>query len=158
VITGTDLRACLYYDMKRCIGPCIGAASQAQYRQMISHLMDFLNGPNKPITARLQQEMETAAEEMRFEKAAALRDRLKAVQSIIERQKIVFASDYLDSDVLAMARSNGEACVQVFFIRGGKLIGREYFILEGTEDEADSQIMEQFVTQFYTEAATSRNR
>jgi len=154
VITGTDLRACLYYDIKLCIAPCIGAASQAQYRQMISDLMDFLNGQNEPIVTRLQNEMEKAAEEMRFEKAAAVRDQLKAIQSIIERQKIVFASDYLDSDVLAMARSNGEACVQIFFIRGGKLIGREYFILEGTEDEADSEIMEQFVTQFYTEAAT----
>lgn len=154
IITGTDLRACLYYDMKRCIGPCIGAATQTQYRQMISDLMDFLNGESEPITTRLQQEMEKAAEEMRFEKAAVLRDQLKAVQTIIERQKIVFATDYLDSDVLAMARSNGEACVQVFFIRGGKLIGREYFILEGTEDEANSEIMEQFVTQFYTEAAT----
>ena len=153
-ITGTDLRACLYYDIKLCIAPCIGAASQAQYRQMISDLIDFLNGHSEPIVARLQREMEKAAEEMRFEKAAAVRDQLKAIQSIIERQKIVFASDYLDSDVLAMARSNGEACVQIFFIRGGKLIGREYFILEGTEDEADSEIMEQFVTQFYTEAAT----
>ena len=85
--------------------------------------------------------MEKASEEMRFEKAAALRDQLKAIQSIIERQKIVFASDYLDSDVLAMARSDGEACVQIFFIRGGKLIGREYFILEGTEDDADTEVM-----------------
>jgi len=152
-ITGTDLRACLYYDIKLCIAPCIGAASQAQYRQMISDLMDFLNGQSEAIVVRLQQEMEKAAEDMRFEKAAAVRDQLKAIQSIIERQKIVFAADYLDSDVLAMARSDGEACVQIFFIRGGKLIGREYFILEGTEDEADSEIMEQFVTQFYTEAA-----
>jgi excinuclease ABC subunit C len=153
-ITGTDLRACLYYDIKLCIAPCIGAASQAQYRQMISDLMDFLNGHSESIVIRIQKDMEKASEEMRFEKAAALRDQLKAIQSIIERQKIVFASDYLDSDVLAMARSNGEACVQIFFIRGGKLIGREYFILEGTEDEADTEIMEQFVTQFYTEAAT----
>jgi excinuclease ABC subunit C len=152
-ITGTDLRACLYYDIKLCIAPCIGAASQAQYRQMISDLMDFLEGHSEDIVARLQQEMEKAAEQMRFEKAAALRDQLKAIQSIIERQKVVFASDYADSDVLAMARSNGEACVQIFFIRSGKLIGREYFILEGTEDAADSEIMEQFVTQFYTEAA-----
>lgn len=153
-ITGTDLRACLYYDIKLCIAPCIGAASQAQYRQMISDLMDFLNGHSEAIVEHLQRDMEKAAEDMRFERAAALRDQLKAIQSIIERQKIVFASDYVDSDVLAMARSNGEACVQIFFIRGGKLIGREYFILEGTEDEADSEIMEQFVTQFYTEAAT----
>ena len=152
-ITGTDLRACLYYDIKLCIAPCIGAASQAQYRQMITDLMDFLDGHSEPIVTRMQRDMEKAAEEMRFEKAAALRDQLKAIQSIIERQKVVFASDYLDSDVLAMARSNGEACVQIFFIRGGKLIGREYFILEGTEDEADTEILEQFVTQFYTEAA-----
>ena len=153
-ITGMDLRACLYYDIKLCTAPCIGAVNQAQYRQTISDLMDFLSGHSEDIVARLQADMEKASEEMRFERAAALRDQLKAIQAIIERQRIVFASDYVDSDVLAMARSNGEACVQIFFIRGGKLIGREYFILEGTEDEADSEIMEQFVTQFYTEAAT----
>src|SRR5512144_557717 len=153
-ITGMDKRACLYYDIKLCIAPCIGASSQAQYRQMISDLMDFLNGHSEPIVTRLQNEMQKASEEMRFEKAAALRDQLKAIQSIIERQKIVFASDYLDSDVLAMARSNGEACVQIFFIRGGKLIGREYFILEGTEETSDSEVMTQFVQQFYAEAAS----
>ena len=153
-ITGMDRRACLYYDIKLCTAPCIGAVNQTQYRQVISDLMDFLGGHSEGIVARIQSDMEKASEEMRFERAATLRDQLKAIQSIIERQKIVFATDYLDSDVLAMARSNGEACVQIFFIRGGKLIGREYFILEGTEDEADTEIMEQFITQFYTEAAT----
>ena len=154
VITGQDKRACLYYDIKLCTAPCIGAIQQAGYRQMISDLMDFLQGHSEEIVKRLQTNMEKAAEEMRFEKAAALRDQLKAVMAIIERQKVVFASDYLDSDVLAMARSDGEACVQIFFIRGGKLIGREYFILEGTEDAADTEILSQFVKQFYTEAAT----
>jgi excinuclease ABC subunit C len=152
-ITGMDKRACLYFDIKLCTAPCIGAASQAQYRQMISDLMDFLSGHSEGIISRLEQDMLKASEEMRFEKAAAVRDQLKAIQSIVERQRIVFATDYLDSDVLAMARSDGEACVQIFFIRGGKLIGREYFILEGTEDAADTEVMEQFITQFYTEAA-----
>jgi len=152
-ITGMDKRACLYYDIKLCIAPCIGAASQASYRRMISDLMDFLSGHSEGILSHLQTDMQKASDEMRFEKAAAIRDQLKALQSIVERQKIVFATDYKDSDVLAMARSDGEACVQVFFIRGGKLIGREYFILEGTEDEADAEVMEQFITQFYTEAA-----
>ena len=152
-ITGQDKRACLYFDIKLCTAPCIGAASQAQYRQMISDLMDFLSGHSEGIVQRLEQDMLKASEEMRFEKAAALRDQLKAIQNIIERQRIVFATDYIDSDVLAMARTDGEACVQVFFIRGGKLIGREYFILEGTEDAADNEVMEQFITQFYTEAA-----
>jgi len=153
-ITGQDQRACLYYDIKLCTAPCTGAIDQAGYRQMISDLMDFLAGHSEPIVSRLQNEMETAAEELRFEKAAAVRDRLKAVQSIIERQKGVFAADYLDSDVLAMARTDGEACVQIFFIRGGKLIGREYFILEGTEETTDSEVLTQFVQQFYAEAAT----
>ena len=152
-ITGMDKRACLYFDIKLCTAPCIGAATQAEYRQMISDLMDFLSGQSESIVKRLEQEMQKASEEMRFEKAAAVRDQLKAIHNIIERQRIVFAADYLDSDVLAMARSDGEACVQVFFIRGGKLIGREYFILEGTEDTGDNEVLEQFITQFYTEAA-----
>ena len=153
-ITGLDKRACLYYDIKLCTAPCIGAVNQAGYRQMISDLMDFLSGHSEAIIDRMQEEMNTAAEELRFERAAALRDRLRAVQSIVERQKVVFAADYLDSDVLAMARTDGEACVQIFFIRGGKLIGREYFILEGTEETTDSEVMTQFVQQFYAEAAT----
>jgi len=154
VITGLDKRACLYYDIKLCTAPCIGAINQAGYRQMISDLMAFLGGHSETIVTRLRSEMEKASDEMRFEKAASLRDQLKAMESIMERQKIVFASDYLDSDVLAMARSDGEACVQIFFIRGGKLIGRDYFILEGTEDAADSDVITQFVKQFYTEAAS----
>ena len=152
-ITGKDTRACLYYDIKLCIGPCIGAANRDEYRQMISDLQSFLNGHSAPIVARIEKEMERASIELRFEKAAALRDQLKAIQSVIERQKIVFNSDYRDSDVIAMAREDGEACVQIFFVRGGKMIGREYFILEGTEETSDSEVMEQFVKQFYTEAA-----
>ena len=153
-ITGLDKRACLYFDIKLCTAPCIGAVDQAGYRQMISDLMEFLGGHSTEIVARMQAEMAAAAEELRFERAAALRDRLRAVQSIVERQKVVFSADYVDSDVLAMARNDGEACVQIFFIRGGKLIGREYFILEGTEETSDSEVMTQFVQQFYAEAAS----
>ena len=152
-ITGLDKRACLYFDIKLCIAPCIGAVDQAGYRQMIADLMDFLSGHSEGVLMHLQEQMQKAADDMRFEKAAALRDQLKALQFIIERQKIVFASDYKDSDVLAMARTDGEACVQIFFIRGGKLIGREYFILEGTEDTDNQEVMTEFVKQFYTEAA-----
>jgi excinuclease ABC subunit C len=154
VITGKDARACLYYDIKLCMGPCIGAANQTQYRQMISDLQDFLSGHSEPIVKRVQQEMEQAAENLNFERAAALRDKIKALESILARQKVVFSADYKDSDVLALARADNEACVQIFFIRGGKLIGREYFILEGTEDTADSEVMSQFVQQFYAEAAS----
>jgi excinuclease ABC subunit C len=152
-ITGQDKRACLYYDIKLCLAPCIGAVNQQQYRQMIVDLQEFLNGHSAPIMTRIQGEMEQASEQLQFERAAALRDKIKALGSIVERQKVVFSSDYLDSDVLALARADNEACVQIFFIRSGKLIGREYFILEGTEDSEDAEVMAQFVKQFYTEAA-----
>jgi len=153
-ITGHDTRACLYYDIKRCLAPCIGAVNQDQYRQMIDDLSKFLEGHSEPIVTRMQGEMTQAADEMRFEKAAAIRDQLRAIEQIVARQKVVFAADYIDSDVVAMARSNGEACVQVFFIRSGKLIGREYFIMEGTEDTPDASVLGEFLKQFYDETPT----
>jgi excinuclease ABC subunit C len=97
--------------------------------------------------------MEQAAEELRFERAAALRDQIQAIEKVVERQKVV-SPDYIDSDVIAMARTNGDACVQVFFIRGGKLIGREYFLLEGADDTQDSDVLSSFVKQFYDQAPT----
>jgi excinuclease ABC subunit C len=152
-ITGQDPHACLYYDIKLCSAPCIGAINQAGYRQMIEDLCQFLQGHTDPIIDRMRAEMEKAAEDLRFERAMTLRDRIQAIDRVVEKQKVI-SSDKLDSDVVAMARSNGEACVQIFFIRAGKLIGREYFVLEGTEDETDSAIIRSFIEQFYAEAAT----
>jgi excinuclease ABC subunit C len=123
-ITGEDTRACLYYDIKLCTAPCIGVINQEDYRQVIDDLCGFLSGRTEPIVSRLQAEMEAAANELQFERAAALRDQVNAIEKVVERQKVV-STQYVDSDVIAMARSNGEACVQVFFIRSGKLIGRE---------------------------------
>lgn len=147
-ITGQDSRACLYYDIKLCTAPCIGAINQENYRAMINDLCEFLNGRTEHIVSRLQRAMDQAAEDLQFERAAAIRDQLLAIQKIVERQKII-VSEYVDSDVLAMARSNGDACVQVFFIRGGKLIGRDYFLLEGAEDTPDADVMTEFIKQFY---------
>ncbi len=152
-ITGHDPRACLYYDIKLCTAPCIGAINQEDYRQLIDDLSQFLEGKTEKIVSRLHQEMETAAEELRFEQAAARRDQINGIEKVVERQKVI-TDEEKDTDVIAMARSNGEACVQIFFIRGGKLMGREYFILEGTEDASDSEIVSQFVKQFYAEAAS----
>lgn len=152
VITGQDERACLYYDIKLCTAPCIGKVDQAAYRQMISDLCDFLNGRTESIVARLNTEMAQASADLRFEKAAAIRDQLEAIQSIVERQRIV-STDYADSDVIAMARSDREACVQVFFIRSGKLIGREYFMMENTADTPDADVMAEFIKQYYDQAA-----
>jgi excinuclease ABC subunit C len=152
IITGQDERACLYFDIKLCNGPCIGAASQAEYRLMIQDFMNFLGGHTEEIVARLQVDMREAAEALNFERAATKRDQLRAIDNVVKRQKVVFASDYADSDVVAMARADKEACVQVFFIRGGKLIGREYFLLEGPEDTPDAEVMSGFLQQFYDQA------
>ncbi len=151
-ITGKDARACLYYDIKLCTGPCIGAVQKEGYRQVIDDLCQFLEGRTQPVVKRLRAEMEKAAEEMRFEQAAGIRDQIRAIDQVVEKQKVI-SSDQIDSDVIAMARANGEACVQIFFIRAGKLIGREYFILEGTEDEANGEVISEFIKQFYSEAA-----
>src|SRR3990172_1300528 len=101
VITGLDERACLYHDIKLCTAPCIGAIDQAGYRQVIEDLCQFLEGRTETIVSRIQDEMRQAAEGLRFERAAALRDQLQAIEKVVERQKVIFSTDYLDSDVIA---------------------------------------------------------
>jgi len=153
VITSQDPRACLYYDIKLCTAPCIGRISQEDYRQMIDDLCKFLEGRTDPILDRLKQQMAEESGQLNYEKAAVLRDQINAIEKVVERQKII-SDTRLDSDVIALARSDGESCVQIFFIRNGRLIGREYFILEGTEGEDDKEIMAQFLKQFYAEASS----
>jgi excinuclease ABC subunit C len=119
---------------------------------MIDDLCKFLEGRTDPIVKRLQTEMQAASEAMNYERAATLRDQINSIERVVERQKII-SGEQKDTDIIAMARSDGEACVQVFFMRSGKLIGREYFILEGTEDEKNEEILKDFVLQFYDEAA-----
>lgn len=156
-ITGKDERACLYYDIKLCSAPCIGAVNQEEYRQMIDDLCRFLEGRTDPIMTRLKDAMSEASANLNYEKAAVYRDQIQAIDRVVERQKII-TDERKDSDVIAMARSKGEACVEVFFIRSGKLIGREYFILEGTEAEENSEILEEFIKQFYSQAAYIPNK
>jgi len=151
VITGKDERACLYYDIKLCTAPCIGMIDQAGYRQMIDDLGQFLEGHTEPIVSRLRLEMDHAAEELLFERAATLRNQIQAIEKVVEKQKVV-SSDYIDSDVIAMARTDGEACLQVFFIRNGKLIGREYFLMEGAEETPDADVIADFIKQFYNQS------
>ena len=152
VITGRDERACLYYDIKLCNAPCIGAVNQEQYRATIKQLMDFLDGKSDHIVRGIEKRMAVAAENLDFERAAEYRDQLKAIERITARQRIIGPDD-TDQDVIAFARDNGEACVQVFFVRHGKLIGREYFMLDNAEGETDQEVLQEFLTQFYEDAA-----
>jgi len=151
-ITGHDDRPCLYYDIKLCSGPCIGAIDQAGYTRLIEDLCAFLDGQTDPIVSRLQQDMTLAAEQLNFEKAAQLRDQLQSIERVVEKQKVI-TSEEGNSDVLALARADNEACIQVFFIRNGRLMGREYFVMEGAEEIPDNEVMAEFIKQFYTEAA-----
>ncbi len=156
-ITGKDARPCLYFDIKLCSGPCIGAIDRTGYAQLIADLCAFLDGQTDPIVTRLQQEMAAAADQLNFEKAAQIRDQLQSIERVVEKQKVI-TSEEGNSDVLAIARANNEACIQVFFIRNGRLMGREYFVMEGTEEIPDAGVMAEFIKQFYTEAAVIPER
>ncbi len=151
VITGADRRACLYFDIKLCVGPCIGKIDQIGYRTMIEDLCRFLQGQTEPVMQRLQAAMSQASQELKYERAAAFRDQLQAIERVVESQ-IIVSQDRKDSDVIAFARDERDACVQIFFIRSGKLIGREYFVLDGTQEAEDAELVGAFVKQFYTEA------
>jgi len=153
-ITGRDPKPCLYYHIKRCAGPCIGAVDRDGYRQIIAGLAAFLEGDSEDVLDNMKARMQQAAERLQFERAAMLRDQIRAAGQLVERQKVVSGKQE-DEDVIAFAQDarTGEACVQVFFIRRGKLIGRETFVLEGVNAEHNGELVSAFVKQFYNEAA-----
>jgi excinuclease ABC subunit C len=153
-ITGRDPKPCLYFHIKRCAGPCIGAVDREGYRNIIAGLGDFLEGKSDEVLTQLTGRMEFAADRLQFERAAQLRDQIRAARQIVERQKVVSGKQE-DEDVIAFAQDprTGEACVQVFFIRRGKLIGRESFVLEGVESSQNGELIAAFVQQFYDDAA-----
>lgn len=151
-ITGRDKRACLYYHIGRCAGPCIGAVSKEDYQALIEQICLFLEGKQERIVTELQIKMREAADNLQYEAAARLRDQIQAIEKVMERQKVVSTTGE-DQDVIALARDDREACVQVLIIRQGKLIGSEYFIMTGTQDEEPQEIITAFVKQFYDEAA-----
>lgn len=149
LITGTDSRACLEYHLHNCVGPCIGAVSREEYAEVIKQAILFLEGKEEVVVKQLQDKMNQSAEALHYEKAAILRDQIKAIRQVIEGQRIATKVKG-EQDVIAFAQDRDLACVQVFFIRSGKLIGRESFVLQGTEHEETGQIMTNFIKQFYS--------
>lgn len=145
-------KPCLYYDMKRCLGPCVpDLVSQEEYRNAIDSVGRFLEGKSDQIVRELRQKMEQASEELAFERAAYLRDQIRAIERVLEKQQVL-RTVQTDQDVIAFAREDESAVVQILFIRGGKLIGTEPFVLQGTEDETDATLLASFLTQFYEQA------
>ncbi len=148
-ITGTDSRACLDYHIHHCLAPCIGVASKEEYAEVINQVVLFLEGKQELVVKELEGKMNRAAEALNFEQAALLRDQIQAINRVIEGQMIATKVKG-EQDVIALASDKDQACVQVFFIRGGKLIGRESFVLQGTRSEEPPQIMASFIKQFYS--------
>ncbi len=150
-ITGSDLRPCLDYYIHRCLGPCIGAVSKQEYTEVIKQVILFLEGKQETVVQGLESKMQKAAEALDFEKAALLRDQIQAIDRVIEGQRIA-TTVRGEQDVIAFTSDKDRAYVQVFFIRGDKLIGRESFVLQGTSSEEPKQIMSSFIKQFYGSA------
>ena len=148
VITGCDPRPCLDFHINRCLGPCIGAVDRTRYREVIDEVVLFLEGKTDKVTKALENRMSEAAERLDFENAAALRDQIEAIERVHEGQKVLHLVPE-NLDVIALAPSRGEAWVEVFFVRQGKLIGRDHFIMAGTEHDEPGEIMGAFVKQFY---------
>lgn len=144
-------RPCLYYHMGRCLAPCAGRANPDEYRQIVQQVALFLEGKGDDLIEQLTAQMEQAAENLEFERAAKLRDQIHALQEVLQRQKVV-QPDGVNEDVIALVKDERGACVQMFFIRNGKLLGqRTFFLTEGAEENPNA-IMNEFLKQYYQDA------
>ncbi len=144
-------RPCLYYHMGRCLAPCAGRANPDEYRQIVQQVALFLEGKGDDLIEQLTAQMEQAAENLEFERAAKLRDQIHALQEVLQRQKVVQAEG-VNEDVIALVKDERGACVQMFFIRNGKLLGqRTFFLTEGAEENPNA-IMNEFLKQYYQDA------
>lgn len=147
-ITGKDARPCLDFHINRCVGPCIGAVDKDQYREVIEQVFLFLDGKADRILESLEATMLRASENLEFEKAASLRDQIRAIEKVHEGQKVLHVSSET-LDLIALSTADDEAWMEVFFVRQGKLVGRDHFIMTGAQDNSPSQILSAFVKQFY---------
>ena len=149
---GAQERPCLNYHIGRCLAPCAGLVSKEEYRTMISEVLLFLEGRIDRLIPQLTKEMHQASERLEYEKAARFRNQIRGLQSLAEKQKIV-AEHAEDQDYVGYARHGELVCAQVFFVRSGKLIGREHFLLECSADEEEGEILRGFLQQYYEEAS-----
>ena len=144
-----NVRPCLNKHIKKCVGPCTGDVSKEDYNKMVEEILMFLSGKEEKLIELLKEKMNKCAMEFNFEDAAIYRDKIRSLEDMIQKQKIDSGTSDLNQDIIAMARAHDEACVQVFFIRNGKIVGREHYILEGVMDSSRESILSSFVKQFY---------
>ena len=151
-IEGKDKRPCLDYYIHRCLGPCIGAVEKQEYREVINRVILFLQGKQELVLRELNTRMKAAAQQLQFERAALLRDQIKAIEKVIEGQRIAVTLQG-EQDIIGLAQNEKQAYVELFFIRNNKLIGQDHFIMEGVHGESPGQIMTGFVKQYYAAAS-----
>ncbi len=148
-----NFRPCLNYYIGRCNGPCLGGVDEKLYMDMIDEIIQFLGNKDEKIVEIIEEKMNKASKNLDFESAAKYRDQLNSLRTLQEKQKIVTASSSIDQDVIAMARGVEEVCIQIFFIREGKIVGREHYILDDIYNEERSEILSSFIKQFYIGSA-----
>ena len=141
-------RPCLNYHIKKCLAPCMGYISKEEYRQQIEQVVELLEGKTDRIRKQLEGEMKEAAEKQNYEKAAELRDRIIAIERVSEKQKVSNLSEN-NIDVIGIARNEVDVCLEIFFIRNSKMIGREHYFLKELQDEEDKEILTSFIKQYY---------
>jgi excinuclease ABC subunit C len=152
-IDGRLERPCIQYAIHRCNAPCTGWETQAQYRETVQRVERFLEGKDEDLALRLTKEMEEAAAEMKFERAAVLRDQIQSLNRVRERQKIISVEE-VDQDVIGVVRQGSDACVELFFVRKGRLVGQEAFFFDKVSGWSDGEILSAFVRQFYGKNVT----
>ena len=144
-----NVRPCLNLHIKRCVGPCTGNVTKEEYNKMIEEILLFLSGKEEKLIEILKEKMNKCSMEFNFEEAAIYRDKIINLQEMMQKQKIDVSTDNINQDIIAMAYNDEQACVQAFFIRHGKIVGREHYILEGVMDATKESILGSFVKQFY---------
>ncbi|OLS03288.1 excinuclease ABC subunit UvrC [Tissierella creatinophila] len=150
--TKKNLRPCLRYHIGKCTGVCIGLGDEEEYREIIKKVLNFLSGKDETIINMIENNMIEASKNLEFEKASVYRDQLNSLLVLQEKQKIV-SDTTIDQDIIAMARGLEEVCIQIFFIRGGKILGREHFLIEDNFSADRGEILSSFIKQFYIGAA-----
>ena len=141
-------RPCLNYHIKKCLAPCMGYVSKEEYRKQIDEIIDLLEGKTDKIINELKKEMEEASKNMQYETAAYIRDKITAIENVSKRQKVSNIGEN-DIDVIGLARNDFEVCIEIFFIRKSKMIGREHYFFKGLQDEDKKEIISSFIKQYY---------
>ena len=153
----SETRACLNYHINRCLGPCMGYVSKEDYRKQIDEIIDILDGKVDKVLKELEKQMIEESSKMNFEQAAYIRDRMLAIQRVNEKQKVSNITEN-NIDVIGIAKSEIEVCVEIFFVRGSKMVGREHYFFQDIREMEDKEIISGFIKQYYIDSQNLPNK